>query len=398
MTDAKHHDGWHEHDEVWLLLPWYANGTLEAAERALVEEHLGGCASCKDELARCSGLAAAMAAGREAAPSPHPIQLARLMERVEASERSLDTLSEDHGPGGDSGHAGHAAHASHASHASDTGESEAAPAQAGEPAGRGPATASAAPEAAHAGRFTAAAGSAGQRRGGRAPLLVATPAPVRWALAAQMAALLLLSATLAFGPGRPGRTGQAGAAGSPASAPPARFVTLSAPSPAAVRPQIRLIFSEAATGKEIRDVLQRTRGRLVDGPSPIGAYILELPAPAERPAPAAPANPSNPPDAGGPQAASPTLAEASPAPLAPLAQSSPGARVTAHGEPAADSPGSILAYLHAQRIVRFAEPVAGAPWPAAAPAPITTSAPAAAGRSAPPAASRDFRTLQSPPP
>jgi hypothetical protein len=323
MSDVKHHDGWNEHEEVWLLLPWYANGTLEAAERALVEEHLGGCPSCGEELARCNGLAAALAAGAENAPSPHPIQLARLMERVEASERGFDALHDalqkDGGPARDAGHAGNAA------------------------------------------------GIAGRR----ASLLASTPVPVRWALAAQLGALVLLSATLVLGPGRPGSAGSAGstgATGSTGSKHPARYVTLSAASPAAMRPQIRLIFSEAATGKEIRDVLLRTRGRLVDGPSPIGAYTLELPAPAGSDS------------AGGPDAAAAAAAGV------PAAPSSAGARAAASPEPAADSPGIVLAYLRTQRIVRFAEPVAGAPWPAsaAAPAPPARPAPPAAGRSTSP--------------
>jgi Putative zinc-finger len=266
MSDAKHQDEWQQHENVWLLLPWYANGTLEAAERTLVQEHLGGCPACREELARCGGLAAALAAGPENAPSPHPIQLARLMERVEASERERAGLDDEDGEPVAGGRGG------------------------GEPVAGGPAGARAPEASPEAG--------AGRRRGARASLLRATPVAVRWVLAGQVAALLalvLLTVTFAFGPARPGP----------------RYVTLSAPSPAAVRPQVRLIFSETATGKEIRDVLLRTGGRLVDGPSPIGAYTLEL--------------------------------------------------------AAADSPGSILAYLRAQRIVRFAEPVAGAPWPAVAP-------------------------------
>src|ERR1700674_4854583 len=84
MSDPKHDE---QHETVWLLLPWLANGTLETAERRLAEDHLAGCASCREELARCNGLAAALRGREEVAPSPHPLQLARLMERVEAGER-----------------------------------------------------------------------------------------------------------------------------------------------------------------------------------------------------------------------------------------------------------------------------------------------------------------------
>ena len=39
------------HDEAEELLPWYATGQLDAAERARVEAHLYACASCREQLA-----------------------------------------------------------------------------------------------------------------------------------------------------------------------------------------------------------------------------------------------------------------------------------------------------------------------------------------------------------
>jgi hypothetical protein len=38
------------HDEVWALLPWSANGTLEGAEEAAVASHLLTCAACREEI------------------------------------------------------------------------------------------------------------------------------------------------------------------------------------------------------------------------------------------------------------------------------------------------------------------------------------------------------------
>lgn len=38
------------HDEVWLLLPWLANGRLSPAERVPAEEHLRQCEICEREL------------------------------------------------------------------------------------------------------------------------------------------------------------------------------------------------------------------------------------------------------------------------------------------------------------------------------------------------------------
>ena len=38
------------HDAVWELLPWYINGTLEASEHALVDQHVRACLLCHREL------------------------------------------------------------------------------------------------------------------------------------------------------------------------------------------------------------------------------------------------------------------------------------------------------------------------------------------------------------
>jgi hypothetical protein len=342
MSDPKHDD---QHETVWLLLPWLANGTLETDERRLAEDHLAGCASCREELTRCNGLAAALRGRQEVAPSPHPLQLARLMERVEASERGSDVTS-----------AGEIGEAGEAGELSEAGEARAT-------AFAGMATPS--------GRMD---GRAGSRRRGRArgpSLLGDTPRPVRWALAGQLAALVLLAAALAFGPARRFQSAKPASPAPERSASPAPersaspaperpavpagalYTTLSAPSgPAAawpaVAPQIRIRFAETATEKQMRDVLLSTRGRLVDGPSPLGAYTLELPVPASSPA-APPAGGSR--STGGETAPAPP-----PAPRGSLAEAAP------------DSVGVVLSYLRSQRIVRFAEPVAGTGTTALSPA------------------------------
>ena len=48
------------HQEVWELLPWYANGTLEREEAAEVEAHLASCPACQRELTRCREIATAL--------------------------------------------------------------------------------------------------------------------------------------------------------------------------------------------------------------------------------------------------------------------------------------------------------------------------------------------------
>jgi len=41
------------HEEAWDLLPWYVNGTLEEAERREVEDHVGACGICREEVRYC---------------------------------------------------------------------------------------------------------------------------------------------------------------------------------------------------------------------------------------------------------------------------------------------------------------------------------------------------------
>lgn len=97
-------------------------------------------------------------------------------------------------------------------------------------------------------------------------LLAATPKPVRWALAGQLATVLLLAAGWIWNPAPP----------PPAAPAPAEFRTLSDPEPSSTSTRIRVVFAEEATERQIRDTLLAVGGRLADGPSPLGAYTVEL--------------------------------------------------------------------------------------------------------------------------
>jgi len=60
MADRKELEEAERHREIAELLPWYANGTLSADERARVERHLQRCAGCRRELEELEGLKAAL--------------------------------------------------------------------------------------------------------------------------------------------------------------------------------------------------------------------------------------------------------------------------------------------------------------------------------------------------
>ncbi len=342
---ARHRED--EHDEAWLLLPWLANGTLDAAESRQVGNHVAACERCRHELERCQDLAAALRSAPETAPTPHPIQLARLMARIDAldahdenDENGENDANDEKGENRENSQ-GAKSNANNQIAAARASDAHGAP---GLPGGAGAAEASARTSAGAADgnaletvappqdpaavtkstlparRGVAAVLPAAGARRRLGTVLAETPRSIRFALAAQLAALLVLALALSFGIPAPAGGRDASRAG--ASPARALFHTLSAPSTAgadlpdtaaaAPRPQIRLVFAEQATEKQIRDVLMKVRGRLVDGPSPLGTYTIEIPARTARPLDGAP-----------------------------------------------DSLGIVLAYLTSQPIVRFAEPVAG---------------------------------------
>src|SRR5262245_35369733 len=77
QSDRKHHE------KVWEILPWYVNGTLEGDEHEFVARHILRCQSCADEVVRCQSIATAVRSAEEAARTPSPEHLARLMERID---------------------------------------------------------------------------------------------------------------------------------------------------------------------------------------------------------------------------------------------------------------------------------------------------------------------------
>jgi hypothetical protein len=186
------------HRRACELLPWYVNGSLAGRERETVEAHLDGCPRCQAEERACRQAAAAVSGAGEAAPSPHPAQFQRLLERVEEEERA----------------------------------------------------------------------QGGGRLASVRALLGATPRPLRGALVAQAAMILLLVGALAWGARRPG----AQVSG------PAVYRTLSDP---AARPahtaRLRLMFSPKATEREVRELLLGVHGEIAAGPSPLGIYTVEVP-------------------------------------------------------------------------------------------------------------------------
>ena len=76
------------HAEAWALLPWLANGRIQASDREWVEAHVAGCEECRAEVAAQRMMASTMHRGAtpEAAANDEQRSFNRLWARIEASE------------------------------------------------------------------------------------------------------------------------------------------------------------------------------------------------------------------------------------------------------------------------------------------------------------------------
>jgi hypothetical protein len=88
MRDPSDQSDGNHHQKVWEILPWYVNGTLEGHEHEFVARHILRCQSCADEVVRCQSIATAVRSSEEAARTPSPENLARLMERIDRASAS----------------------------------------------------------------------------------------------------------------------------------------------------------------------------------------------------------------------------------------------------------------------------------------------------------------------
>ncbi len=77
------------HAEAWNLLPWLANGRLQATDREWVEAHVHGCAECRAELETQRQVSSQMRTAGESpsgAVTDEQRSFDRLWSRIEAAE------------------------------------------------------------------------------------------------------------------------------------------------------------------------------------------------------------------------------------------------------------------------------------------------------------------------
>jgi hypothetical protein len=72
------------HEEVWLSLPWLANGRLPQAERDKLEPHVHTCTACREELALQRHFCNALTEPERVIYAPGP-SFRKLMERIDGA-------------------------------------------------------------------------------------------------------------------------------------------------------------------------------------------------------------------------------------------------------------------------------------------------------------------------
>ena len=85
------------HAEAWALLPWLANGRVQASDREWLEAHVAVCEECRAEVAAQRKLAKAMSgdATPEAAATDEQRSFNRLWARIEASEAASPSVESE---------------------------------------------------------------------------------------------------------------------------------------------------------------------------------------------------------------------------------------------------------------------------------------------------------------
>ncbi|MBB6095891.1 putative anti-sigma-YlaC factor YlaD [Povalibacter uvarum] len=75
------------HREIWNLLPWHVNGTLNERQASRVEKHLAECAECRSEYTSQQALQQHLREDDSVVQTPHA-SLRKLMARIEQDDQA----------------------------------------------------------------------------------------------------------------------------------------------------------------------------------------------------------------------------------------------------------------------------------------------------------------------
>lgn len=74
------------HRQIWDLIPWLVNGTLDDGQRELAQRHLERCVDCRDEFDFQLRIQGGMTVDAAAPIADCTVSLDRLMERIDAED------------------------------------------------------------------------------------------------------------------------------------------------------------------------------------------------------------------------------------------------------------------------------------------------------------------------
>lgn len=194
----------HAHDEFVHLIPWYLKGQLSVDESDAVKQHLSSCESCQQELLSCQKIAESLP-DTATTWKPSAAHFAGILANLDKLEAASATKQ--------------------------------------------------IPE------FSTKSSVFDRIQ----QLLSQTPNPIRWTLAAEALAVILLAAVV-----MPSRFN---------SDIPRSFETLSnAQTPATLSgTMLRVVFSENMSTKELSELLLQNKAQINQGPTAVGVYTIQIP-------------------------------------------------------------------------------------------------------------------------
>lgn len=78
------------HRQIWDLIPWLVNGTLDDEQREIAHRHLDRCVDCRDEFDFQLRIQGGMTVDAHAPVGDSSASLARLMARIDAEDEGRD--------------------------------------------------------------------------------------------------------------------------------------------------------------------------------------------------------------------------------------------------------------------------------------------------------------------
>lgn len=82
-----------QHRQAWEVIPWVINGSATAAQRRLLDAHLGGCDECRLELARQRELQSAIVSQSLPAVGDVEVSLQRLFARIARADEDAQAAA-----------------------------------------------------------------------------------------------------------------------------------------------------------------------------------------------------------------------------------------------------------------------------------------------------------------